>query len=173
MIIGGARSGKSRFALEQAKRMSGSKAYLATAAPGDQEMAARIEAHRQERGKDFVTYEEQLELLAKLEKIPGSTQVVVVDCLTLWITNLLLSRGSISEETAFVRDQVRELIRAKDRFPSRIIWVSNEVGCGIVPGEPIGRLFQDLLGWTNQQFAGSSDRVVQMVAGLPVEIKKP
>lgn len=171
-IVGGARSGKSRYALQLAKRIPGKRVFLATAAPGDREMAARIEAHRRERGTSFVTYEEQVELLAKLKFIPGSAKVVVVDCLTLWMSNLMLSGGGSSNEIAFIQDRVRELILVKDRLPFRIIWVSNEVGCGIVPGEPLSRMFQDLLGWTNQQFAEASDRIVQMVAGIPVEVRK-
>ena len=170
-IIGGARSGKSRYSLQLARSITGERFFLATAAPGDREMADRIEAHRQERGTDFITYEEQVELLVKLKSIPGSSKVVVVDCLTLWISNLMLSGGGASSEITLIQDRVRELIRVKNRLPFRIIWVSNEVGCGIVPGEPLGRMFQDLLGWTNQQFAGASDRVVQMVAGIPVEMK--
>jgi adenosylcobinamide kinase/adenosylcobinamide-phosphate guanylyltransferase len=167
LLIGGARSGKSRHALELARGYKPARVYLATARAGDKEMKERILNHQKERGSDFRTIEEQYELKKVFRGLPGESRVVVVDCLTLWVTNLLITERS--EEK--IKKTIEELLEMKERVKAPVIWVSNEVGQGIVPNDPLSRRYQDLLGWTNQRFAGVSNRVTQMVAGIPVRIK--
>jgi len=167
LIIGGARSGKSSYALELARGFKPVRYYIASARAGDKEMKERILNHRKERGPDFLTIEEQYEIGGALGKLPGNARVVVVDCLTLFVTNLLLAEKK--EEK--IRRKIEQLLLRKERIRPSVIWVSNEVGQGIVPNDPLSRRYQDLLGWTNQRFAGISDRVIQMVAGIPVTIK--
>jgi len=167
LIIGGARSGKSSHALKLARGFRPARFYIATAGAGDEEMKERILNHQKERGSDFRTIEEQYELKKVFRGLPGESRVVVVDCLTLWVTNLLIAERS--EEK--IRKIIGELLEMKERVNAPVIWVSNEVGQGIVPNDPLSRRYQDLLGWTNQRFAGVSNRVIQMVAGIPVRIK--
>ena len=167
LIIGGARSGKSRHALKLARVYRPARFYIATARAGDEEMKERILNHKKERGSDFRTIEEQYELKKVFRGLPGESRVVVVDCLTLWVTNLLIAERR--EEK--IRTIVEELLEMKKQVKAPVIWVSNEVGQGIVPNDPLSRRYQDLLGWTNQRFAGISNRVIQMVAGIPVQIK--
>lgn len=167
LIIGGARSGKSSHALKLARVYRPARFYIATARAGDKEMRERILNHQKERGSDFRTIEEQYELKKVFRGLPGENRVVVVDCLTLWVTNLLISERS--EEK--IREIIGELLEMKAMVKAPVIWVSNEVGQGIVPNDPLSRRYQDLLGWTNQRFAGVSNRVIQMVAGIPVLIK--
>ena len=168
LIIGGARSGKSSHALKLARVYGPARFYIATARAGDEEMRKRILNHKKERGSDFRTIEEQYELKKVFRGFPGEVRVVVVDCLTLWVTNLLLAERR--EEK--IRMTVEELLEMKKQVKAPVIWISNEVGQGIVPNDPLSRRYQDLLGWTNQRFAGISNRVIQMVAGIPVSIKK-
>jgi adenosylcobinamide kinase / adenosylcobinamide-phosphate guanylyltransferase len=167
LIIGGARSGKSSHALKLARVYRPARFYLATARAGDEEMSKRILNHKKERGSDFRTIEEQYQLKKVFRGFPGEVRVVVVDCLTLWITNLLLAERR--EEK--IRTIVEELLEMKKQVKAPVIWISNEVGQGIVPNDPLSRRYQDLLGWTNQRFAGVSNRVIQMVVGIPIQIK--
>ena len=168
LIIGGARSGKSSHALKLARGFRPDRFYVATARAGDKEMRERILNHQKERGSDFRTIEEQYELKKVFRGLPGESRVVVVDCLTLWITNLLIAERR-EEKT---KKTIEELLEIKRLVQAPVIWISNEVGQGIVPNDPLSRRYQDLLGWTNQGFAGVSNRVIQMVAGIPVQIKK-
>lgn len=167
LIIGGARSGKSSYALELARGFRPARYYLATARAGDKEMKERILNHKRERVSDFQTIEEKYELTQALQGLPGDARVVVVDCLTLWVTNLILAEKR--EEK--IRRIIEESLEMKKQVKTAAIWVSNEVGQGIVPNDPLSRRYQDLLGWTNQRFAGVSNRVIQMVAGIPVIVK--
>jgi adenosylcobinamide kinase/adenosylcobinamide-phosphate guanylyltransferase len=167
LIIGGARSGKSSHALKMARGFGPARYYVATARAGDKEMRERILNHKKERGSDFQTIEEQHELTRALLGLPADARVVVVDCLTLWVNNLLLAEKR--EEK--IKKIIEELLETKKQVKVPIIWVSNEVGQGIVPNDPLSRRYQDLLGWTNQRFAGVSNRVIQMVAGLPIQVK--
>ncbi|MDD5224218.1 MAG: bifunctional adenosylcobinamide kinase/adenosylcobinamide-phosphate guanylyltransferase [bacterium] len=167
LIIGGARSGKSSHALKLARVYKPARFYIATAGAGDEEMRSRILNHQKERGSDFRTIEEQYELKKVFRGLPGESRVVVVDCLTLRVTNLLIAEPS--EEN--IRKVIEELPEMKERVKAPVIWVSNEVGQGIVPNDPLSRRYQDLLGCANQRFAGVSDRVIHMVAGIPISIK--
>ncbi len=168
LITGGCRSGKSRHALQLARNSAGKKFFLATAQVLDDEMAERIEKHREERGDEWVTFEESLDLKAVIETLESDPQsVLVLDCLTLWISNLLMADASKERITR----EVNELLDSCSRFPGTMICITNEVGAGIVPETPLGREFRDLAGEVNQRFAGQFDEVILTVAGIPLKVK--
>jgi adenosylcobinamide kinase/adenosylcobinamide-phosphate guanylyltransferase len=167
-VLGGARSGKSRFALAS-QRAGARVTFVATAEARDPDMAARIARHRAERPPTWTTIEEALELIPRLAHLSVGTEAVVVDCLTLWIANLML-RG---DGDRAVLGAVDDLVALLGRRPWPITLVSNEVGEGVHPETRDGLRFRDLLGLTNQRVAAAADRVVLMVAGLPLEIKAP
>lgn len=168
LITGGARSGKSAHAMALAAGAGrGRRAFIATAQALDDEMAARIEHHRAVRPGDFETVEEPLALTAALAALDGNAEVVVLDCLTLWISNLMalgMSDEAILAEADGLADALRQV-----RFTSYI--VTDEVGAGIVPDHPAARRFRDLLGWTNQKIGRVVDEIVLMACGYPVRIK--
>lgn len=167
LVTGGARSGKSTFAVQQAQGYSGPRAFIATATACDDEMSQRITRHQEERGHDFVTLEEPYRLAEALATLPNSTQVAVVDCLTVWLGNLLL-RGEVQNDTHPEIDALLETLRAP---PCDLIIVTNEVGLGLVPMTEIGRRYRDVAGRTNQRVAAAADRVVLMVSGLSMNLK--
>jgi adenosylcobinamide kinase/adenosylcobinamide-phosphate guanylyltransferase len=168
LITGGARSGKSAHALALAEAGPGARRFfIATAEPLDDEMRERIAHHRARRPAEFTTVEEPLALAAALAALDGRADAVVVDCLTLWISNLMLAgRG---DETVLAEARALAAALAGARFES--IVVSGEVGAGIVPENAAARRFRDLLGWANQAVAQIAGRVVLMVAGCPLRIK--
>jgi adenosylcobinamide kinase/adenosylcobinamide-phosphate guanylyltransferase len=167
LITGGARSGKSRCAEQRAAEMGARPVYVATAEAKDEEMAQRIAAHRKRRGDQWRTIEEPLELAEALLAQRGTTDCVLVDCLTLWISNLL-----IRHDEKYASEQVEKLIEQLPRLNFHLIFVTNEVGWGIVPDNPLARQFRDLAGWTNQRMAQAANEVILMVAGIPI-IAKP
>ncbi len=173
LITGGARSGKSRFALELAARAPGPRVFIATALPTDPEMALRIDRHKAERDQTgWVTVESAVDLQAAISD-QADEAVLVVDCLTLWVNNLMYQAeqaGSPLEESSFEAVCEGLVDAARDRGAGTV-FVTNEVGMGIVPDNPLARAFRDLAGRCNQRLAASADRVVLMVSGLPVEIK--
>jgi len=170
LITGGCRSGKSRHALQLAETFSGKKFFLATAQPLDDEMAKRIKKHRTERGEEWVTFEEPLNLTKVLENLGSDPQsVLVLDCLTLWISNLLMADNSKEK----ILQAVNELLDGCSRFQGTLICITNEVGAGIVPETPLGREFRDLAGEINQRVADRFDEVILTVSGIPVKIKSP
>jgi adenosylcobinamide kinase/adenosylcobinamide-phosphate guanylyltransferase len=162
LVLGGARSGKSRYAEGLITTLPPPWFYVATAEAGDEEMAARISVHRSRRGPDWRTIEAPRHLVAALQK--AGTTPVLVDCLTLWLSNLMLAGIDIEVETAHLE---RALVAAS----APVVLVANEVGSGIVPEHPLGRRFRDLQGVLNQHMAARADRVVLMVAGLPLALK--
>jgi adenosyl cobinamide kinase/adenosyl cobinamide phosphate guanylyltransferase len=164
LVIGGARSGKSDFALKQAARLSGNKIFIATAEAQDEEMKARIDQHRQQRPPDWLTLEVLLEIGDKLRQIDHDEAVVVLDCLTLWLANLLAAR--VNPEEAFGEF----LARLRD-FRGVLFLVTNEVGQGIVPDNALARRFRDLAGILNKETAALAHEVYLIVAGIPVRIK--
>lgn len=166
LILGGARSGKSSYAEALAVAYPAPHIYVATSRVLDEEMAARVRAHRERRADSWKTLECPLELANTLAGLRGQEQAVLVDCLTLWLTNLLLSTPAQAPEEA-VSDLV-EGIRAVD-YP--LFLVSNEVGCGIVPDNALARRFRDLAGFANQAVAAACPAVTLMVAGLPLRLK--
>jgi len=162
LVLGGARSGKSRYAESLIAAFAPPWTYVATAEAGDAEMTARIAAHRSRRGAQWRTVEVPRDLAAALKSCP--TMPVLVDCLTLWLSNLLLAHADIDAELA-------QLENALDAMTAPAVLVANEVGYGIVPDNPLGRRFRDLQGVLNQRIAARADRVALVVAGLPLAVK--
>ncbi len=167
LVTGGARSGKSRYALERAMALPPPRVFIATAQPGDAEMAARIGDHRAERGDTFTTVEEPRGVAAALARVAPASVVVVVDCLTLWIANLLATALSAVD----VEDAIDALVAAVAASACPVVVVTNEVGSGIVPFVEETRRFRDLLGLANQRVAAAVESVVLMVAGVPLIVK--
>ena len=161
LVLGGARSGKSRYA---ESLIPGEALYIATATASDEEMRARIAAHRARRGARWEVVEEPLELAECLARHARPGRPVLVDCLTLWLSNTMLAERSPETGRAL-------LLAALRAAPAPVVLVSNEVGLGIVPATPLGRAFRDEAGRMNQEIAGMADRVVFMAAGLPLVLK--
>jgi adenosylcobinamide kinase/adenosylcobinamide-phosphate guanylyltransferase len=170
LILGGARSGKTSYAQEQARQIGGKVLYVATAAAGDDEMRMRIEAHRADRPAEWQTLEAAFQVGETLISNQVRAQVVIVDCITLLVSNVLLS-FSEDEVKLKVQAEVDALLEAQSKIGGQWFVVSNEVGLGLVPPYPMGRVYRDLLGWANQTLARSADRVIFMVAGIPTIIK--
>lgn len=165
-ITGGARSGKSRFAQRQAASLGLPIAYVATASARDEEMRARIEEHKRSRPKEWLTLEEESDLIGALSSLK-KVHAVIIDCLTLWISNLMEKDLNDSQ----VLSRTEELLVYMKTSPHDFFIVSNEVGCGVVPLTPIGRRFRDLQGLVNQMVAERADEVYLMVCGLPLRVK--
>ncbi|WP_027363753.1 bifunctional adenosylcobinamide kinase/adenosylcobinamide-phosphate guanylyltransferase [Desulfotruncus alcoholivorax] len=174
LVIGGARSGKSDVAERYASSLSNQVIYLATAGVQDEEMARRVKLHRERRPENWPTIEEKRHLGNVLAKLPAGS-IVLVDCLTIWITNWLLDETaedlSDEEKEARILQETSNFIKAAQDNRLRLIMVSNEVGYGLVPGNALGRLFRDIAGKVNQYVAAMADKVFWVVAGIPVEIK--
>ena len=168
LILGGTRSGKSRLALALAKARGEPRLYIATGEAGDEEMAARIAWHRRERGPGWDTREVPCKLAEAITGAGSSYAVVVVDCLTLCLSNLLLQ----GPPEAHLEEAFLELGEAVKRAPAPIILVSNEVGLGIVPDNPLARQFRDLTGRLHQRLAQAADLVILTLAGLPLVLKQ-
>lgn len=162
LVGGGSRSGKSSYALQLASAYGSRKVFIATAQIFDDEMRERVCLHREERGDDYTTIEEPYELAVTLSQQQGQADVVVVDCLTLWLTNLLLANREAEAESAL--SELAEL-------PLPCILITNEVGCGIVPDNALARRFRDLAGRLNQQAAALAIEVHYCVFGIPIRIK--
>ena len=167
-ITGGVRSGKSQFALELAQSFTGPKAYLATAQPLDREMAERIRRHKRNRPKDWTTLEEPLRLSDILKEKGNDFSLILIDCLTLWISNGLMAHWT---EKKFLQEADRLRKVCRDTRCSLII-VSNEVGLGIVPDNPSARMFRDLSGLIHQKISRQADEVFFMVSGIPLQLKR-
>ncbi len=167
LITGGARSGKSKYAEQRALEWGPRLLYLATGEAKDAEMAQRIAEHRKRRGEKWITVEEPLEVGTVLQHHRGKVDCVLVDCLTLWISNLLLLKGE-----PHARGAVDDFIQDLPYLDFHLLLVTNEVGWGIVPDNPLARQFRDLTGWTNQRMAESANEAVLMVAGIPFPLKK-
>lgn len=166
LVTGGARAGKSRFALAEAERVPGPVDFLATAEAHDDDMAARIANHRAERGPRYRTTEAPRELPLAIDNV-GNGGAVVVDCLTMWIANLVLH----PDEAARVGTRIDGLCAALARQPRPVLVVTNEVGMGIVPADPLSRRYRDELGRCNQRVAAIAERVSLLVAGIPVRVR--
>lgn len=166
-ITGGARSGKSSFALKEASSRSGRRLFVATLEPRDDEMRRRVERHRAERGAGWDTREEPLGLAAALEEASESYDVCVVDCLTLWLSNVIHAKRDVDEQIAGL---VSALGDAKEERLDVYV-VSNEVGMGIVPENELARRFRDCAGTLNQMVAEAADGVYLVASGIPVRIK--
>jgi adenosylcobinamide kinase/adenosylcobinamide-phosphate guanylyltransferase len=165
LVLGGARSGKSRHA-EALIATRGPGLYLATAEAGDDEMAARIAAHRSRRGASWTTLEEPLELAGTLARHATVERPILVDCLTLWLSNLMLAGRNLDTAT-------HALITVLPGLAGPVVFVSNEVGLGIVPDNAMARMFRDLSGAAHQRLAEICTDVHFVVAGLPMTLKGP
>jgi adenosylcobinamide kinase / adenosylcobinamide-phosphate guanylyltransferase len=165
LIGGGARSGKSRHALQVARRFGSRLAFIATATAADGEMRDRIAVHRQERGPEFTTFEEPLTVTALIQAQATGYDAILVDCLTLWLSNhMYAAPDSIVEEC-------RSLVETAASAPTPVILVTNEVGCGIVPENALARDFRDRAGKLNQLAAEAAAEVYWMVFGIPLKVK--
>ena len=172
LVLGGARSGKSRFA--QSVCAGGKQvAYIATARPEDDEIRARIARHRQDRPAHWLTIEEPLEIADAMERYTAHCDFVLLDCLTFWLSNLCWAHREEAEETTHAAAD-RELARiVAAGTASHLVIVTNELGYGLVPESAVGRRFRDLQGWINQDAARAADFVYHVVAGIPIAIKLP
>jgi adenosylcobinamide kinase / adenosylcobinamide-phosphate guanylyltransferase len=167
-ILGGCRSGKSGFALKTANAVPADRrVFIATSLPCDDEMKDRVARHRAERGAGWTTVEAPLRLAEAIAANARNGCVILVDCLTLWISNLLLETGS----PAAVEARIPRLIGTLAQAACPVLLVSNEVGAGIVPENKLARQFRDLTGTANQAVAAAANQVVWVVAGIPVTIK--
>ncbi len=164
LVLGGARSGKSAYAESLVEAVPGDPVYIATATPGDREMAARIQQHKARRGDRWRTVEEPLDLAGALARDAIPDGVALVDCLTLWLANVMAAGSDPETETM-------RLVRALEEAAGPIVLVANEVGLGIVPDNALARAFRDHAGRLNQAVAGVADRVIFVAAGLPLTLK--
>ena len=190
LILGGARSGKSGFALRLARSLAGQPArdvddgmccYIATARAGDAEMAERIKAHQCERGADWQTLEAPLDLAGALAAQRAVARVILIDCVTLWLSNIMAAGRDPAREVAHLARALCSMTGAQAgsgagraralRRAAPVILVSNEVGMGLVPATPVGRAFRDVQGRANQQLAACCDTVIFVAAGLPLILK--
>ncbi|MBV9908104.1 MAG: bifunctional adenosylcobinamide kinase/adenosylcobinamide-phosphate guanylyltransferase [Hyphomicrobiales bacterium] len=164
LILGGARSGKSAYAQKLAEAHGPERLYLATGTVGDEEMAERIARHRRDRGQGWTTVEEPLDIVAVLATHARGGRAVVVDCLTLWLSNLMLAGLDPGPAVAELADVIQ-------RLAGPAILVSNEVGMGLVPNHKLGREFRDWQGRANREIGAACDAVIFVVAGLPLQLK--
>jgi adenosylcobinamide kinase/adenosylcobinamide-phosphate guanylyltransferase len=168
LIVGGGRCGKSRHALDLAQNCSGRRLFVGTAQPLDDEMIDRIRIHRQERDPSFTTLEEPVHLDRAVAAIPPDTQVAVIDCLTVWLGNLM---HHCPDEQA-IMDKTGAFLQLLDAPPCDLIIVANEVGMGIIPENAMARQFRDLAGQLNQKVAQKAATVILMISGIAVTIKE-
>jgi adenosylcobinamide kinase/adenosylcobinamide-phosphate guanylyltransferase len=169
-VIGGCRSGKSSQALKAAENLArDNQVFIATCIPHDEEMKQRVDRHQKERSQNWQTVEAPIHLSQAIVEHSRQADVLLVDCLTLWVSNLLME----IEDGEKIMEQIPHLTRAIQAANCPVVLVSNEVGAGIVPENNLARKFRDLVGATNQAVADKADRVIWMVAGIPVTIKGP
>lgn len=169
-ITGAARSGKSFFAEKMAARLKGEVTYIATCVPADDEMRDRVARHQSRRPQSWRTIEEDLEPARVIKDFDQPGNIFLLDCLTLLVSNLILQPGEERGEEE-VLERIAELARVSYESASHVIIVSNEVGWGIVPGDPLSRLYRDIIGRANQKMALSADEAYLTVAGIPIELK--
>ena len=165
-MLGGARSGKSRYAEALVEAQPGPCIYIATAQARDAEMSERIRRHRERRGPRWETLEAPIDLIGALDRAARPDGAVLIDCLTLWLSNLLATRRNIEAETA-------KLVAALQAVAGPVVLVSNEVGLGVIPDNSLARSFLDHAGRLHQALAGAAQSVVFMAAGLPLDLKSP
>jgi adenosylcobinamide kinase / adenosylcobinamide-phosphate guanylyltransferase len=179
LLIGGAGSGKSHRAQELARQQAGPVLFVATATPGDEEMRQRIAAHRRKRPPDWRTLEITAGVGKQILREHGGARVVIVDCITLLLSNILTRYCSPEGEAldmpvieSEVTAEIEDLLDCVQRLDAVFIIVTNEVGLGVVPDNPMGRLYRDLLAGANRRLAAAADEVYLMVAGIPVAVKQ-
>lgn len=168
LIVGGARSGKSTFALKLAEEKYKFRAFIATATAIDDEMKIRIAAHRKKRKGKYKTVEEEIDLVKVLKNLPESIEVAVIDCLTVWLGNLFFNCG---DDEVAVKGKVDTFVKHLPKAKCDLLLVTNEVGCGIVPNNDLARSFRDMSGCMNRVVAELADAVYLCTCGIPVKIK--
>ena len=166
-ILGGARSGKSRYTVELAKKINKKVAFIATCTLPDREMKERIKLHRVSRPRHWKVIEESKDLKSVIVELEDGYEVVIIDCLGLWVSNLLMEGFNDRQ----IRKILKELAQVISKLEFTTILVSNEVGCGIVPDNILARRFRDIVGSANQMMAEEADEVIIMQSGIPVKIK--
>ena len=169
VILGGVRSGKSRFAQQLAVSAKGRVLFLATAQATDDEMAERIARHKSSRPAAWHTIEEPLQIASALKSQASSSDIVILDCLTVWVGNMMSRDANASGEETL--EEIERLLKVYKDGSASLILVSGEVGMGLVPPYPLGRAFRDIQGWINQKLAQEADKVFFMIAGIPLELK--
>jgi adenosylcobinamide kinase / adenosylcobinamide-phosphate guanylyltransferase len=174
LLLGGARSGKSAFAQKMAEERGRKVLFVATATAGDDEMAARIAAHQTARPTHWRTLEASTRIGLAIQKEASGYDVVLIDCLTLWAANILTALEGTTDPDAekTLGKEIEEFLAAYTAGEAEWILVSNEVGMGLVPPNPLGRSYRDALGRLNQKIAGCADEVLLLVAGLPLVLKQ-
>jgi adenosylcobinamide kinase/adenosylcobinamide-phosphate guanylyltransferase len=183
LILGGARSGKSTFAEKLAAQSGQSVAFIATATGDDEEMRARIARHQATRPQTWHTLEEPLDLPGVVRRASTMADVLLLDCLTLWTSNWLIRHTNQTDPETLFSDQllsehalkeIEDLLEVVRSLPvhQTLIAISNEVGLGVVPAYPLGRVYRDTLGYVNQRLARAAERVYLLVAGIPVDLKR-
>ncbi len=166
LVIGGARSGKSKYALNLCNKIDKKKyIFLATAQALDKEMEKKIKKHKNERGSKWITIEEPVNIVDRIKEEDNINTIILLDCITLWINNLFMKRKYTIEK------EISNLLKVISKIKGDIVIVSNEVGMGIVPNNQLTRKYRDILGYANQHLAYCVNRVVFMVAGIPIIIK--
>jgi adenosylcobinamide kinase/adenosylcobinamide-phosphate guanylyltransferase len=170
VFIGGAKSGKTKAALLEAEKYPAPRVYLATAQGLDGEMQDRIKRHQAERGPDWRTLEAPIDPASAISALPG-TSPVLMDCLTLWFNNLMSAKALEEQDIHYYISHVEELIAAMEAYKGPIILVSNELGSGIVPMDPLTRLYRDAVGLAHQMLAGFAKNVYFVLAGLSLKLK--
>lgn len=168
LVLGGAKSGKSTFALKICNQLNKHPVFLATARALDNEMADRIRRHKLERGNEWITEEEPLDVTGSIRRLDRKDRVIIFDCLTLWVNNLYMK---YKDDRPAIDQAVDNLVNILKEIRGEIILVSNEVGLGIVPDNPMARAYRDDLGLLNQRIANLSKKVVNLIAGLPMILK--
>jgi len=173
-VTGAARSGKSflaeKMAADLEEELAGKVTYIATCVPGDDEMRERVARHQARRPAAWQTIEEPLDPARVVKQLDGEAHIFLLDCLTLLISNLIL-QPDIEPDEEQVVDKIAELAKVSYGSAAHVIIVSNEVGWGIVPGDPLSRLYRDIIGRANQKIAACADQAYITIAGIPVELK--
>lgn len=167
-ILGGSRSGKSTYALELAKKHKRSVAFIATGEAKDAEMLQRIQLHKNNRPKHWKTFEESKNIVSLLKKEGNNFECIIIDCLTLLVSNLILAGSSQKS----IEDKIHKILTTLKKLKARAIIISNEVGLGIVPKNKLARDFRDIAGRINQIVAGEADEVFFMVSGIPLKLRR-
>jgi adenosylcobinamide kinase / adenosylcobinamide-phosphate guanylyltransferase len=168
LVLGGVRSGKSSLALDMCNKMEGERYFLATAQAFDDEMQYRIRRHQQERGNDWTTVEESVEIAQKIRELDSNKTIILVDCLTLWLSNLYMKYES---DVNMVYEEIKTLVKSLSDLEGRVVLVSNEVGMGIVPENKLARMYRDASGTMNRKIADAAQKVVITFTGIPVALK--
>ena len=168
VVTGGIKSGKSSWAQKRGESISGNRAFIATALALDEEIRQRIKKHQSDRSDKWTTWEEAVEIVPLLEDLTTRFEVVLLDCLTMWISNLLTVYNFSSE---LVKQKSDDLTACLSNKNTQIILVTNEVGMGIIPSDPLSRAFQGHLGRLNREVASVANELYMMVSGVPLQIK--